>query len=288
MPYKDAKIYYDGGHFIAIPKEHYIRRRRTQVRAGKSDTEKKFDRLYEESIRSGINRRDYLIENMREDFADEKALTEFIDKNLLRKKINAIRRKVRLVRKIRLQDWNCFCTFTYDDKKQTEESFRRKLRDCLKHLASRKGWKYVGVWERSPEKQRLHFHGIFHIPEMIGELIAVKDYNTTARRIQKTAQNTHFLKVFGRNDFREIAIDREIMYAMRYIMKYMEKTGEKLVYSRGLPTYFISDIMDDDIVATIGAGDKKLLLFDNFNCFNEGCLIGEVSSETIEQLRKCN
>lgn len=32
-------------------------------------------------------------------------------------------------------------------------------------MCHRKGWKYVGVWERSPEKQRLHFHGIFYIPE---------------------------------------------------------------------------------------------------------------------------
>ena len=30
--------------------------------------------------------------------------------------------------------------------------------------------------------------------------------------------------------------------AVVYIVKYMEKTGEKLVYSKNLPQFFISDI----------------------------------------------
>ncbi|MCH5147679.1 MAG: hypothetical protein J1F61_06790, partial [Clostridiales bacterium] len=76
--------------------------------------------------------------------------------------------------------------------------------------------------------------------------------------------------------------------ATAYLMKYIEKSGEKLVYSRGLPTYFISDIMEEDIVCPIGQEDKKLLLFDDFTCWDEGCKIGEVSPETIQQLRKSN
>ena len=50
----------------------------------------------------------------------------------------------------------------------------------------------------------------------------------------------------------------------------------------------ISDIFDEDIVCTIGQEDKKLLLFDNFNCWDEGVLMGQVSSEVISQMRKCN
>ena len=53
-------------------------------------------------------------------------------------------------------------TFTYDSKKHTEESFKKGLRSCLSTFAKRRGWKYMGVWERSPQKQRLHFHGIFY------------------------------------------------------------------------------------------------------------------------------
>ena len=71
-------------------------------------------------------------------------------------------------------------------------------------------------------------------------------------------------------------------------MKYMEKTGEKIVYSRGLPQYFISDIMDEDIACPIGVDDQKLLLFDDFKCWDEGTLIGTVSKETIKEMRKAN
>ena len=67
--------------------------------------------------------------------------------------------------------------------------------------------------------------------------------------------------------------------ALAYIIKYIEKTGERIVYSKGLPQFFISDIMDDDIVCPIGLEDKKLLLFDNFVCWDEGEYIGEVSAD---------
>jgi len=75
---------------------------------------------------------------------------------------------------------------------------------------------------------------------------------------------------------------------MSYIMKYLEKTEEKIVYSKGLYQYFISDIIEDDIVCTIGQEDRKLLLFDDFMCLDEGELIGKVSPEVIERMRKCN
>ena len=75
---------------------------------------------------------------------------------------------------------------------------------------------------------------------------------------------------------------------MAYLMKYIEKSGEKIVYSRNTPTYFISDIMDDDIVCTIGQEDRKLLLFDDFGCWDEGVYMGQVSKQVIEKMRKTN
>ena len=68
----------------------------------------------------------------------------------------------------------------------------------------------------------------------------------------------------------------------------MEKSGERIVYSKGIATYFVSDIMDEDVVCTIGNEDKKLLLFDDFNCWDEGVLIGKVSKEVIDQMPKAN
>ena len=67
-----------------------------------------------------------------------------------------------------------------------------------------------------------------------------------------------------------------------------EKSGEKIVYSKGIATYFVSDIMEEDIVCTIGNEDKKLLLFDDFNCWDQGVLIGKVSKEVIDQMPKAN
>ena len=71
-------------------------------------------------------------------------------------------------------------------------------------------------------------------------------------------------------------------------MKYIEKSGERIVYSKGTYAYFISDILDEDVICTIGQEDKKLLLFDDFSCFDEGCYMGKVSPETIKLMRKTN
>ena len=179
-------------------------------------------------------------------------------------------------------------TFTYDNAKHTEESFRQSLRNTLKHLVSRKGWKYIGVWERSAS-ERLHFHGIFYIPEhaMIGELKQVSDYSTKRHRMQTTYQNTHFSRRFGRNDFK--AIDKnEVVQSVRYLLKYIEKSGERLVFGGDLPTYFKSDITDEDIVCPTGVDGKKMLMYDDFNCWEDGYLVGKVCAETISQLPKCN
>ena len=196
-----------------------------------------------------------------------------------------------MVRKANLANFNYFCTFTYDDNKHTEESFKKGLKTCLRNLCYRKNWRYMGVWERAPETNRLHFHGLFYIPEnsMPGEIIEVRDYSTQFQRMQTTFQSSFFNKRFGRSDFKEIdEHERRLGNALAYLMKYIEKTGEKIVYSKGLPQYFISDIMDEDIVCTIGQEDKKLLLFDDFKCWDEGCYMGKVSPEVIEQMRKSN
>lgn len=116
----------------------------------------------------------------------------------------------------------------------------------------------------------------------------VNDYSFNTKRRQKTIQNSHFLKEFGRNDFEEIDHPFMLQKSLKYIMKYLEKSGEKLVYSRGLYQYFISDIMEEDVICTCGLEDKKLLLYDKFKCWSEGELIGEVSKETISKMPKSN
>lgn len=263
-----------------------------RMQTAKQMTKKElFNELYEKCL--GLpkrERREKLMEKLRPYFKDEEHTALFVDTNLARKRRNLICRRIRLTRKANLQEFNYFVTFTYDGKIHTEESFKKKLRTCLRHLTERKGWKYIGVWERSPEKKRLHFHGIFNIPEgtMPGELFEKRDYNTTSHCMKITVQNTYFNERFGRSDFEKIEGNGRLGEAVAYIMKYIEKSGEKIVYSRGLPQYFISDIREEDIVTTVGMEDSKLLLFDNFTCWDEGCKIGEVSADTIQKLRKSN
>ncbi len=235
-------------------------------------------------------RREKIISAMRPYFKTEIAVKNYVDSNIERKRRNLIMRRIRLTRKVNLQDFTHFVTFTYNGELHTEESFRKGLKKTLANFASRKGWKYVGVWERSPKKQRLHFHGLFYIPEgtMPGLIVEVNDYSLSSHRRQITHQNTYFNERFGRSDFEEIEDNVMLGKSVAYIMKYLEKTGERIVYSKGLSQYFISDIMDDDVVCTVGLEDKKLLLFDDFTCWDEGVKIGKVSAETIAQLRKSN
>jgi hypothetical protein len=213
-----------------------------------------------------------------------------VDANIERKKRNLICRRIRLSRKINLQEFNYFVTFTYNNALHTEDSFKKGLKKTLANFASRRSWKYVGVWERSPKKQRLHFHGLFNIPNgsMPSLMIEVNDYNFNTHRRQITHQNTYFNDRFGRSDFETIKDKTTLGSAVAYIMKYLEKTGEKIVYSKGLPQYFISDIMDEDIICPIGLEDKKLLLYDDFRCWDEGVLMGNVSKNVIAQMRKSN
>ena len=250
-----------------------------------------FNEVYQQNLYMKYGaRKAILMEKMRPFFKTEEATKNYVQSNLARKKRNLIARRIRLTRKANLQNFNYFVTFTYDGAKHTEETFKKKLKSTLGHFSTRKNWRYIGVWERSPEKKRLHFHGIFHIPmgTMPGILFELNDYNFKSHRRVTTVQNTYFNEKFGRCDFEEIEDHNRIGDALAYIMKYIEKSGEKIVYSKGLPQFFISDIMDDDIVCPIGLEDKKMLLFDDFTCWDEGEYIGTVSADVIKQLRKAN
>ena len=287
MPYKETKVYTDGSHYIAIPKTGKTGKKGVVKRY--EGRNKAFDTIYESF--AGMPKKEKIKkvkEKLSTVIADKKSLDNFVQNNMERRNRNRIVRMTRLMRKVHLQEWSHFCTFTYDDKLHTEESFKKALSNCLRHLAARKGWKYIGVWERSPEKQRLHFHGLFYIPEMIGEIEEKTDFDTKRKKMQVTYQNSHFLKRFGRNDFKELEMQEDADKAVRYLIKYIEKSNEKLVFSRGLPTYFLSDVMEDDVVCKMGMYDQKLLLFDNFICWDDGEYIGEVSKETIKKMRKAN
>jgi len=250
-----------------------------------------FNELYMKYINnSKRERKQNIIEEMLPYFDCKEKCIDFVNINLDRKQRNLICRKVRMSRKANLANFNYFCTFTYDNKLHTEKSFMKSLKTCFRNLCYRKNWKYMGVWERAPKTDRLHFHGLFSIPdESFLELTTCRDYDTKGHKMQKSNQSLYFNTRFGRSDFKVLDEDeKRLGNALAYLMKYIEKTDEKIVYSKGLPQFFLSDILDNDIVCTIGQEDKKLLLFDDFMCLDEGCLIGNVSPQVIDQMRKSN
>lgn len=159
---------------------------------------------------------------------------------------------------------------------------------CIQHFSSRKGWLYIGAWERGGDTNRLHFHGIFYIPDgaLPGEIETLRDYDTRAKKMRTIQQNTFFAKKFGRNEFRPVCHASELPEMVQYLVKYIEKSGGKLIYSRGLYQYFVTDIMDDDVVCPYGLEDRKLLLFDSFGCWIDGEYIGQTSPEVIARLPK--
>ena len=205
----------------------------TMIRFKSDKVKERFEKIYRENNgKRKAEKIEILTEELKQDFKTEEQTREFIERNIERLQRNKIVRKTRLARKINLNKWNWFCTFTYSNEKHTEDSFRKGLSDVLKRMVHRKGWRYIGVWERGGETNRLHFHGIFYIPEngMPGELEEKKDYSFGSRKRQIIIQNTYFNDKFGRNDFNELNVRREITDSARYLMKYIEKSGEKLIY----------------------------------------------------------
>lgn len=297
MSYRAAKISFDGSHYIATPKENFPqghKRRRAARLLSVEEIEKKeqFEAAYKEGQQlPRKERKEFMRKAMEEAIPDKERRQEYIERQNERKKVNAIRRKVRLSKKVNLQrEWSYFCTFTFSDEKHTEESFRKSLRNTLKHLVNRKGWKHIGVWERGSETGRLHFHGIFYIPSggMVGEIVETKDYNTKDHRMQTAHQNTYFFERYGRNDFQPLGSTEEVQHSLGYLMKYIEKSGEKLIYGGKLPTYFVSDVIDEDILAPYGIDDRKAILADDFLCMADGEVMGKVSPEVIEKMPKVN
>ena len=199
MAYGETKIYNDGSHYIAIPKTSRPMKKGSSKSKEDNVIKEKADMVYAEVKGKRKEKAEEMVKELGNFFNSESETREYVESYIEKKNRNLIERRKRLARKINLGRWNYFCTFTYDDKLHNEESFKKKLKNCLKKLSHRKGWIYIGVWERSPEKKRLHFHGVFYIPDgtMVGELIEVNDYSFNAHKRQTTTQNTYFKKGLG-------------------------------------------------------------------------------------------
>ncbi|MDE7300544.1 MAG: hypothetical protein K2N47_00080 [Clostridia bacterium] len=285
------QIYNDGGHYIAnrvlrpLSSYRQVMRKlkRGEYKAGLKKTEKRtgrdaedilFDSLYNKACADGLKdgkidkpMTEFIREGILRIFPQFDDLDEYIARKIKGKANNLHHRKKLFKRKASLNRWNYFVTFTYADKKQTEDSFKKKLRKCLANLHTRRGWKYMGVFERAPETGRLHFHGLLYVTynEMLGTITEKQDYSTTDGKMQTRHENSFFENAFGRNDFDEVT-DEEMKNGLRqeYILKYIGKTGERIVYSRGIPSMVLKHLTVADVVTPLrnDFGDKYILFDD--------------------------
>lgn len=252
-----------------------------------------FEELYKKYLNYSRKARIKAIyEDMLPLFKTADACRSYVESNADRKRKNLIRRRMRFVRKALNQEFNFFVTLTYNDKKHTEDSFKKAVKTLLRNFCLRKGWRYMGVWERGKKTNRLHFHGLFYIPEgtLSGEFVVTRDYNFKKHTVRTVQQSSFFLDRFGRNEMEELDGGPLFGHALAYILKYLEKTGERLTCSKGLFMYFYSDIHGDDVICKLSNDeyDNKLVLSDKFTCWDEGCKVGTVSPRIIASLRKAN
>ena len=104
--------------------------------------------------------------------------------------------------------------------------------------------------------------------------------------LQTIYQNTYFNERFGRSDYEPLDSDNQLEGAIWYILKYIEKSGEKIVYSRGLPQYFISDIADEDVICPYDKTEQKYVLSDDFTCYDYGEILSLYSSEIVSAIER--
>lgn len=262
------KIYKDGNHFVgtyALGRTN----KGSSNKKGLTNEQRYFDEQYILAIKQGIKQQQMFLTlktAMLEQYPNLNNADEFVKENIKRKRHNLFTRLKRFKRKANLNLWNKFVTITYDDNKMDADTFRKKLRKCLSNLHSRKGWRYMGVFELGEDNGRLHFHALMYIPEdkMIGEIVERKDYSTKQHTMQTTHSNTYFAETFGRNDFEDLS-QNEIRYGntLDYLTKYLHKTNEKIVYSRGIPTEIYKKIDDVDIAVEMFDFGLKFVFFDD-------------------------
>ncbi len=146
MNIPEAKVYFDGSNYIAIAPNPKTQSKLTRTHKSHDERKELFEKLYKDNIdKTKSERKEIINSELREHFETDEQCKEFIKENMNRKIHNKIERKMRLIRKVNQQHWNYFVTFTYSDELHDEESFKKKLRQCLSRLSTRKGWKYIGV-----------------------------------------------------------------------------------------------------------------------------------------------
>lgn len=265
------KVYHDGNHFVGH--EFFHKKSKDSASLGKLQN-KELDMLFQEfysqarqgqphgrGSQNGVARR--IVAELSE--RGHKDVEDFVTRKIKDELRNVHARKKRFYRKAFLNRWNYFVTLTYSDEKMDADKFREKMRRCLCNLHTRRGWKYMGVYEYGDENGRLHFHALVYVPDggMIGEIKEKSNYNPKTGRMETRNENSFFTR-FGVNDFQQItATEVKHGNAVNYLLKYLEKQQQRIVYSRGIPSEICVNLCVDKLVVKFVDYVEKYVLFDD-------------------------
>ena len=261
------KIYHDGGHPVGTRMVR-SKAKRPPKKPANTAQDIAFDSLYVQAMKQGLKddgMADYIQAGLEKLYPASSAMRKYILERMEKKQRNLWKRIKRFKRKVNMNRWNYFVTFTYDPKKHTAESFRKKLRKCLSNLHTRRRWKYIGVFEEGGANGTLHFHGLLYVPddEMVGEIVEKREYSTKRGERYTRYGNTFFDESFGMSDFQELnPVLLKRGGTARYLVKYLTKSGEKAVYSRGTPAEICKEVSDEEIVGTYFDFVTKYVFFD--------------------------
>lgn len=278
FPTKDRgelyKIYHDGGHYVAT-KVRRCTDKSLKYRKGypRNDIDILFDSLFLQATKDGLKDTkletpfsDYIRVGILELFPNFVGIDDYVARKIKRKWHNLGVRKKRFMRKAHLNKWNYYITLTYDDIKQTAESFEQRLCKCFSNLATRYKWRIMGKFEHAPETGRLHFHGVAYIPYgcMVGTITEKQDYSTAQGKMQTRHENDFFQKAFGRNDFTELnEMQLKYGHTLDYIIKYISKDNGRVFCSRGIPATVVKKLTDDSVITKYTDFVTKYVLFDS-------------------------
>ena len=264
------KVYSEGNSFVGFFPRPSIKGARYRIKNDpKRDT---FRNYYREAISLKISKReiiDFLFNKMLNNeesyLMDRDEIAEYIKKeaNRIHQKVKRYKRKLGFFRP------NYFVTFTYANDLTDEQSFELKLRRALSNLAYRNDWRYIGVRERGAEGGRVHFHFLMHIPagKMVGELFLDSQWSEKRKKREYFTNNTFFQERFGKCRFDVITGEQFLSgQVSNYLLKYLIKDDEKLIYSRHLPTEIEVDVnLEDDVFMSFY--DFGLKVFLSLNIF---------------------
>jgi len=263
------KVYHDGSHFVGIKQDLEVKRRVIpRKRAPETLLHRQCFELYKVAVSLGYKSKRKIIAFMRDQLYEygEAVLTVFVPAFVDNEFKKLYERIKRFRRKAFLNPWNYFITITYDSALLDEEAFAKKLPECLSHLHSRRGWNYMGVWERGEKGGRLHFHALAYVPpgEMIGALYPEEYFDKKTHSRRTAWRNTFFDLRFGRTDFTALsASDVRRGTVLNYLLKYLQKSGERIIYSRGVPTDVTVRIPEKDVVLEYIDYVEKAIIADD-------------------------